>query len=195
MLVKSVKLVKCSFEKTDFPPPLRGEVCFVGRSNVGKSSLLNAIFGRKMAYVSKTPGKTRTVNFYEINRQYYFVDLPGYGFSRVSKQERFHWKNLIENYFELRKHLVKLSILLVDSRREPSQYDIMFVDWVKALKIPVLAVLTKSDKISRENLLRRIENYGEALQLENGMILSCSSLKRQGIDKVVEKIAFFLQRA
>lgn len=93
MVIKDVKLVKVAKTPGDYPPPLKGEVAFVGRSNVGKSSLLNALFNRKIAYVSKTPGKTRSINFYLVNSRYYFVDLPGYGYAKVSKKERVQWKN------------------------------------------------------------------------------------------------------
>lgn len=188
MLIRTVELVKVTTQPGDYPPPLKGEVAFAGRSNVGKSSLLNRLFNRKIAYVSKNPGKTRSINFYLVNSEFYFVDLPGYGYAKVSKAERIHWKKLVEDYFENRWSL-QMVFLLVDGRIPPQENDLMMVEWLKELRIPFTILLTKMDKVKpsdRKKVLdehkRVFEEYGEYT------IIPTSAITGEGIDKVLDLI-------
>jgi GTP-binding protein len=137
------------------------EVLFIGRSNVGKSSLLNKMCGRKnLARSSSTPGKTREINYYIINNSFYFVDLPGYGYAKVPEQMRAGWKKLIEDFLK-RGEPIALAMQLIDSRQEPTPLDLMMMDWLEYYEVPYLLVLTKSDKLPHSKLLKQIEVYKE----------------------------------
>ena len=132
----------------DFPHEGIPEVVFAGRSNVGKSSLINRLAGsQKLARISSTPGKTRSINFYRLDRSFFFVDLPGYGYAKAGKSEIREWKRLIERYFHTRPGIV-LAIQIVDSRMPPTDSDIQLADWLGRLKIPHMLVAAKSDKLS-----------------------------------------------
>ncbi len=137
------------------------QIAFAGRSNVGKSSLLNRLVGRKkMAKVSSTPGKTRSLNFFLINRRFYFVDLPGYGYAKVARKVRESWGELVEKYLETCPDLIGL-VLLLDCRRDPTPEDFQLLEWLAARQIPALAAITKTDKINRSQVStkeQQIEN-------------------------------------
>lgn len=149
--------------------PRRGypEIAFAGRSNVGKSSLINCLLNRKkLAKTSSTPGKTRLLNFYHINMNVYFVDLPGYGFAKVAKNERQKWKTLVESYF-MTSRFLKCVIIIIDSRHDLSPLDRNMIEWVTHLEIPKIIVATKADKLSSSQLqknltqkLKQIESFG-----------------------------------
>ena len=129
------------------PPPALPEVAFAGRANVGKSSLINKLLGAgKLALTSSKPGKTRTLNFFRIDHDCYFVDLPGYGYSRVSKQEQARWRGLIEGYL-LDRETLRLLVLIMDARHGPQPNDLRMREWTEANGLPHLAVLTKADKL------------------------------------------------
>ncbi|HWR82876.1 MAG TPA: ribosome biogenesis GTP-binding protein YihA/YsxC [Candidatus Deferrimicrobium sp.] len=155
------RIVKCEFAGSFFalsqvPKDPRPQIAFAGRSNVGKSTLLNGLIGRrKLAQVSRTPGKTRSLNFYLVNDSYFFVDLPGYGYARVAKEVSRHWRVLIEGYLTQSTHLIGL-ILLLDCRRELTADDLQLVAWLSSRSLPVLAVVTKSDKLGRDRVGRRV---------------------------------------
>ena len=135
------------------------EVLFIGRSNVGKSSLLNKMCNRKsLARSSSTPGKTREINYYIINNEFYFVDLPGYGYAKVPEQMRAGWKRLIEDFLK-RGRPIALGMQLIDSRHEPTPLDLMMMDWLEYYEIPYLLILTKSDKLPVSKLSRQLEAY------------------------------------
>lgn len=135
------------------------EVLYIGRSNVGKSSLLNRICNRKnLARSNSTPGKTREINYYIINNSFYFVDLPGYGYAKVPEQMRAGWKRLIEDFLK-RVEPIALAMQLIDSRQEPTPLDLMMMDWLEYYEIPYLLVLTKSDKLPVSKLKKQIEAY------------------------------------
>ncbi len=185
MFVKTVEFVISAYSEKDFPKPLLGEVCFVGRSNVGKSTLLNVLFNKQLAKVSKKPGKTRSINFYEVNKKYYFVDLPGYGYAKTSKTERDYWKNLIETYFENRKNKIRLSVLLIDSRLFPQQSDKMFIEWSQYFEVPVLIVLSKVDKLSKTDILKKV---GVVKELFCTDVIAYSAVTKQGVSDIIEKI-------
>ena len=140
--------VKSAISDEDFPREKIPEVVFAGRSNVGKSSLINALAGsKKLARTSATPGKTQYINFYRINQAFFFVDLPGFGYAKAGKSAILRWKGLIERYFRKRS-AIALVIHLVDSRIPPTKMDIQLADWLEKLALPCMLVATKSDKLS-----------------------------------------------
>ncbi len=168
------------------PPSLLPEVAFVGRSNVGKSSLLNALLGRKaLAHISKTPGKTRAFNFYLLGDGFYFVDLPGYGYAKVSQTERDRWARLIEQYVTERASL-KLVLHLVDGRHDPTALDREVFRAMAVSPVPHLVVLTKADKLSGNERPRRVRAVQEAL-VETGKgapVVLTSSQTGRGLETV-----------
>ena len=191
-LVKKVKFLKSAVKSEDYPPPLYPEVAIVGRSNVGKSSIINAILGRNIAKVSSSPGKTRLINFFLVNDNTYFVDLPGYGFAKVSKAEREKWRRMIERYFHTRENL-KLVVLLVDSRHKPTQLDVMMKEWLEALGIPFIVVGTKLDKLNQSEKAKAKKVIRETLNLENDTpIFLTSSRKKTGIEDLTKFIFDYL---
>ncbi|MBI5474909.1 MAG: YihA family ribosome biogenesis GTP-binding protein [Ignavibacteriae bacterium] len=140
------------------PKEVHAEVAFLGRSNVGKSSLINKLCNRKtLARSSTTPGKTRELNYYLINKQFYFVDLPGYGYAKVPEQIRSSWGKLIEQYLKTRENL-SLVVQLIDSRHEPTELDMMMVGWLEYYEIPFVVALTKSDKLPRSKMPTYLKN-------------------------------------
>lgn len=146
------------------------EVLFIGRSNVGKSSLLNKLCNRKnLARSSSTPGKTREINYYIINNEFYFVDLPGYGYAKVPEQMRAGWKKLIEDFLK-RGEPIALAMQLIDSRQEPTPLDLMMMDWLEYYEIPYALVLTKADKLPVSKLGKQVDAYKERFhsQLHEG---------------------------
>ncbi|MHB2156543.1 ribosome biogenesis GTP-binding protein YihA/YsxC [Calditrichota bacterium GD2] len=139
--------------------PVYPEVAFLGRSNVGKSSLINAVLGkRNLALTSSSPGKTRGINYFLVDKKYFFVDLPGYGFAKISKSERLKWQKLIESYL-LHSKLLKILCLLIDSRRDIMESDAQMVDWLQYQEKPFFIVLTKTDKLSKNQLRQVIKKY------------------------------------
>lgn len=140
------------------PKETQAEVAFLGRSNVGKSSLINKLCNRKaLARSSSDPGKTRELNYYLINKQFYFVDLPGYGYAKVPEQIRSSWGKLIEQYLKTRENL-SLVVQLIDSRHEPTELDMMMVGWLEYYEIPFVVALTKSDKLPRSKMPTYLKN-------------------------------------
>ncbi len=187
-LVKKSKFIKSAVNRGDFPPPIYPEVAVVGRSNVGKSSIINAILGRNIAKVSSSPGKTRLINFFLVNDNFYFVDLPGYGFAKVSKREKDKWKRMIENYFRTRENL-KFVILLVDSRHKPTQLDVMMKEWLEALNIPFIVVGTKVDKLNQSEKAKAKKVIIETLNLSKDIpIFLTSSKEKTGIQELTKFI-------
>ena len=154
--INTVEFVGSFHTLDQVPSDKRPHVAFAGRSNVGKSSLLNRLVGRrKMAKVSNTPGKTRSLNFFLIDDRYYFVDLPGYGYARVSKELRQSWGRMIESYLNECRNLVGL-VLLLDSRRDPTDEDYQLLEWLAARKVPALIAVTKTDKLSRSKAAQKV---------------------------------------
>ncbi len=191
-LVKKVKFLKSAVKPEDYPPPLYPEVAVVGRSNVGKSSIINAILRRNIAKVSSSPGKTRLINFFLVNDNTYFVDLPGYGFAKVSKAEREKWRRIIEKYFHTRENL-KLVVLLIDSRHKPTQLDIMMKEWLEALGIPFVVVGTKLDKLNQSEKAKAKKVIRETLNLEKKVpIFLTSSKEKIGIEELTKFIFDYL---
>ena len=167
------------------------EIAFLGRSNVGKSSLLNTLCGRKsLARSSSQPGKTRELNFYLINKQFHFVDLPGYGFAKVPEQIRSSWGKMIEQYLKTRRQLA-LVVLLIDARHDPTALDMMMVGWLEYYELPFIVALTKADKLPRS----KMPVYVKGVQSVFAPFTNCkevipfSSVSGEGRDQTMELIA------
>jgi GTP-binding protein len=160
----------------------------VGRSNVGKSSLINAVLKRKgVARVSQTPGKTQAVQFYLINESFYLVDLPGYGYAKVSKSLMKDWGTLVRGYLETAADL-RLIFLLLDSRREPGEHDKQMFEWARSLPIAEKVVLTKSDKLSNQQLAVQRRAIAQELDADPADLIPASAVTKKGIDDIRREI-------
>lgn len=184
---------KAQFEKAygisnQLPPSDIAEITFAGRSNVGKSSLLNKLFNRKsLARVSSVPGKTITINFYDVDG-YKFVDLPGYGYAKLSKAERDRFGELMEGYFQSGRN-IKLVVQLVDMRHKPSQDDFGMIDFMQQMNIPFIVVCTKADKLKVKEFKRREQEIKEELSMvDEELIIPFSSQTGLGLDKIKQLI-------
>ncbi len=188
MIIKKAEFVK-SFAKTDGLEKLnKTQFAFVGRSNVGKSSLLNALCNRKsLAKTSATPGRTRLINVFLVNDEFYFVDLPGYGYAKASKTEQAGWQSLIGGYLENSQNL-KLVFVLVDSRHEPTEKDLQMLQYLYAYQIPFKIIATKIDKLNKSELNKNKTMLSSCLGVGVDDILFVSSEKKQNIDKVLSVI-------
>ena len=183
-IVSNSKFEKC-------PSPVFPEYAFIGRSNVGKSSLINMLTSRKgLAKTSTTPGKTQLINHFLINKKWYLVDLPGYGYAKVSKTSKATWDRMIRDYLEKRKNLMTVFIL-VDVRLDPQPIDLSFIRWVGEKQIPLAIVFTKSDKISKQQIIFSIEQYKKDLKkswAELPLLFISSAEKKTGRVEVLNYI-------
>lgn len=174
------------------PPLDLPEVAFAGRSNVGKSSLLNRLVRRKaFARVSRTPGRTREINFFRVNDKFILADLPGYGYARVSKERKADWRPLIEGYLRRTPTLAGV-VQLLDIRREPSEDDISMLDFLAEIEVPTVVVLTKIDKVGRQAAAERGEEIMKALSLSREQIIPFSATTGEGRDELAEALASIL---
>jgi GTP-binding protein len=190
----SININNAKFEITavkpeQYPKSDKPEITFVGRSNVGKSSLINSMLNRKsLARVAATPGLTRVINFYNVDNILYFVDLPGYGFAKVSKTEKESWGSVVETYLKTRKQL-KLVIMLVDIRHSPTDDDKLMNDWLKCNGIPYLITATKLDKIPRSKVKERVCDIRKVLELSDSVkVIPFSSETKQGREELWNEI-------
>ncbi|OGU32680.1 MAG: hypothetical protein A2X67_00405 [Ignavibacteria bacterium GWA2_55_11] len=185
MKITSAEFLQGVADLRQLPKNELREIVFIGRSNVGKSSLLNKLCNKKnLARSSGTPGKTREINYYIINNEFYFVDLPGYGYAKVPEQMRAGWKKLIEEFLQ-RGEPIGLAMQLIDARQEPTPLDLMMMDWLEYYEVPYLLVLTKADKLPFSKLGKTIENFKELFhsQLNEGCchgIVPFSIMKADG---------------
>ncbi|MBQ6084707.1 MAG: YihA family ribosome biogenesis GTP-binding protein [Bacteroidales bacterium] len=191
MQIKTASFLQSNTNPAKLPKPDKPEYAFIGRSNVGKSSLINMLTGNgKLAKVSATPGKTITINHFIINNEWYLVDLPGYGFAKRSQKEREKWKEMLDDYILNRQNLVT-TFVLVDSRIEPQKIDLDFISNLGENQIPFVIVFTKADKLSGRQLSENIENYKKRLLEEweelPTMVVT-SSEKRTGKDEILNLI-------
>lgn len=189
MEIKQSEFITSAVKPEQYPTDDRIEIAFAGRSNVGKSSLINSLTNRrKLVKVSGTPGKTRLVNFFLINNEFYFVDLPGYGYAKVSKEEKKSWGKTIETYLINRRQLKKI-ILLVDCRHEPTEDDKIMYRFIKHYGYDCTVVATKSDKLTRNQLSKNLIMLKKALNFkEEDQLLTFSSLSKQGKEELLENI-------
>ena len=188
MKIRSSEIVMSAVNRSQYPDEGLPEVAFVGRSNVGKSSTINTLLNRRnFARVSQTPGKTRTINFYLINEEFFFVDLPGYGYAKISKTEKATWGTIMENYLKGRPELCTI-FLLVDIRHEPTNDDKAMYDWIKHFGYNCVVIATKSDKISRGQYQKHFSIIRKKLGLRDEKILPISSLKKTGVEEIWEEI-------
>jgi GTP-binding protein len=168
MKVVSAEFVKSAEAPSQYPGEDWPEIAFVGRSNVGKSSLINCLVQRKkLAHISNTPGRTQLINFFLVNNHYMFVDLPGYGYAKVPEAIKKKWGPMIESYLQIRQSL-KLVVMILDIRRDPSGDDLSLIQWLNHYEIPVFYVLTKADKLSKSNRINRQLSIRESLGLPPG---------------------------
>jgi GTP-binding protein len=174
----NINLIISAVKKAQYPDTGLTEVALSGRSNVGKSTFINSMIGRKnMARTSQQPGKTQTLNFYNIDEQLIFVDVPGYGYAKVSKVQREKFGKMIEEYITQRENL-KLVIQLVDLRHQPTEDDVLMYNYLKHFDIPTLVICTKEDKIAKVKVQKHIKRIKDKLELEPGdNIISYSSIK------------------
>lgn len=192
MEIKKAEFVISAVKKAQYPGDGRPEIAFVGRSNVGKSTLINTLTNRrKLVKVSSTPGKTRLINFFLINDNMYFVDLPGYGYAKVSKKEKENWGYIMEQYLVERDQLKKI-VLLVDSRHKPTSDDINMYNWIKHYNYEVLVVGTKLDKLKRNDINKNKKIIRDTLKMDkDDKILLISSLNKEGKEEVLEQILVY----
>lgn len=194
-----MKIIKSDLEAvavkpSQYPSDDLKEIAFAGRSNVGKSSLLNTITGRKkLARVSGSPGKTRTINFYIVNDEFRIVDLPGYGYAKVSRSVSESWGEMMEKYFESRENLLKV-VQLVDIRHEPSKQDIEMYQYLRHYGLDGVVVATKADKISRNQIQKHIKMIRQTLKLSGeDLVIPVSSLKKTGQEQLLDIMEHLLE--
>lgn len=194
MVIKGAELETVCGVTSKLPHNEGIEIAFAGKSNVGKSSLINGLLNRKaLARTSSQPGKTQTINFYKVNDSFYFVDLPGYGYAKVSASEREKWGKMIERYLHSSEQLV-LVFLLIDIRHEPSANDKMMYDWICHNGFTPVIIATKLDKIKRSQLQKNLKIIRTKLEMEkDGLIFPYSALSKQGRDEILDYIETFME--
>ncbi len=188
MKIKTVEFIKSAVQTEHYPEYNFPEIAFAGRSNVGKSSLINTLIQRKnMVKTSSKPGCTQLINFFLVNESLSFVDLPGYGYAKVSKKIRAQWQPMIERYLSHRESLLGL-VLLIDIRRDPAKEEFEMIEWLESNQKPYLVILTKSDKLSKtKQEKRRIAICSQIDRDKNGVILFSSKTKK-GRDSILDEI-------
>jgi GTP-binding protein len=189
LVIRNVEFIGGMAEKHGWRPESDlPEVAFAGRSNVGKSSLLNALVRRKsFARVSRTPGRTREINFFRVNNGFVLVDLPGYGYARISKERKAAWKPLMESYLRRTSQLRGI-VLLLDIRREPSEDDREMLDFLAEMEIPTLIALTKTDKLGKSAARQRAADIARDLALESEQVIPFSAHSGEGRAELLEAI-------
>jgi GTP-binding protein len=193
MDIKQAEYVKSAVKSVDYPEILANiEFAFVGKSNVGKSSLINSLTNRrKLARTSKTPGRTQLINYFLINRGFYFVDLPGYGFAKVPKRIKDTWGHIITEY--LSSDRAKLVFVLLDIRRVPSQDDIEMLKWLDHYEVPFKIIFTKVDKLSNNEKFRQLKQIRKKLVFDNEDVMFYSSLNGTGKEELLDYVGKALE--
>lgn len=180
MHVLSAEFITSAVNPPHYPPAERPEIAFAGRSNVGKSSLINTLVNRKrLVKTSRTPGRTQLINFFDINRAFNFVDLPGYGYARVPAAVKKNWGPMVTTYLSTRKTLSGV-VLLLDIRRVPGPEEGNFIDWLDQYRLAAILVLTKADKLSKTKQIRQQQAVAEALGIKQEALIRFSTKTRQG---------------
>ena len=182
--IKTVRFHRAAYRPEDFPRDKRPQFAIVGRSNVGKSSLINAVVNQKgIARVSQTPGKTQAVHFYLVNDRFYLVDLPGYGYAKVPKSVKDTWGKLVRGYLDSSDE-IRLLYLLLDVRRTPGEHDLQMHEWTASAGIDEKVVLTKSDKLSNQQLMKSRRAIAEDLDIDPDEMIAASAVTKRGIDEI-----------
>ncbi|ACN14191.1 EngB [Desulforapulum autotrophicum HRM2] len=188
MIIKDVEFIKSATKPSEYTEPLFLEVAFAGRSNVGKSSLINTLINRKsLVKTSSKPGCTQLINFFLLNGNLSLVDLPGYGYAKVSKKIRAQWGPMIERYLTVRETL-RAIVLLIDMRREPQREELDLINWFTAHAIPYRIVLTKADKLSKTKQQKNISAIAKGLGMEQDRLIAFSSKTRLGRDRLWQEL-------
>ncbi|GEQ36974.1 MAG: ribosome biogenesis GTP-binding protein YihA/YsxC [Tetragenococcus koreensis] len=193
MKVHAAEIVISAVSKKQYPKSALAEIALAGRSNVGKSSFINTLIDRKkLARTSSKPGRTQTINFYLIENKFHFVDLPGYGYAKVSKQERAKWGEMIDEYFANRKQLQAV-VSLIDMRHDPSEGDVQMYDFLKYYNFPVIVVATKADKVAKNKREQQISRIKEILDFdENDYFVVFSTVSKEGKEEAWKAIEEFI---
>lgn len=190
VFMKKIEFVKPVYNLNELPKQNLPAVVLCGRSNVGKSSFINSLFNTKMAKTSSSPGKTRSINYYLVESKFFIVDLPGFGYAKVSKSERDAWQHLLEKYFSL-NHNIQLAIHLIDSRHEPMALDVELHDFLRGKEIPYFIILNKSDKLKQSELAQSkkvaVQYFPELIYGEN--LLFYSTIKGTGKKEVIKLLS------
>jgi GTP-binding protein len=194
LIIRNVEFIGGMAEKSGWRPDSSlPEVAFAGRSNVGKSSLLNTLVRRKsFARVSRTPGRTREINFFRINNGFVLVDLPGYGYARISKEKKAEWRPMIDSYLRRTTQLRGI-VLLLDIRREPSEDDRAMLDFLAELEVPTIVALTKTDKLSKTAAAAQAAEISRTLALDPDQVIPFSSHSGEGRTELLEAITQLVQ--
>lgn len=188
----NAKFIKSASKKEEFIEDELPQIALVGRSNVGKSSIINMLTNNsKMAKTSSTPGRTRLVNYFNINNQFYLVDLPGYGFAKTSKSTTSTWDNIMNDYF-VENPKLKAVMLLLDCRIMPTELDKQMLDYLAENEIPAIIILTKIDKISRSELNNTINKISRDIRFNKDLIIPTSATKKQGVEGVSKILDSYL---
>lgn len=184
MRIINAKFIKSASKKAEFIEDELPQIAIVGRSNVGKSSLINLLTNNsKMAKTSSTPGRTRLVNYFNINNQFYLVDLPGYGYHKAGKSIANAWDAVMNDYFVDNEKL-KLVFVLLDSRIEPTELDKQMLDYLATNEISAVIIMTKTDKISRSELFLNMSKISKEIRFNKDLIIATSALKKQGVERI-----------
>lgn len=192
MIIKSAEFVTSAVKPSQYPPPDFPEIAFAGRSNVGKSSLINILVNRKrLVKTSSTPGRTQLINFFLINQDISFVDLPGYGYAKVPVSVKKKWGPMIETYLSKRESL-KAVVLILDIRRTPRQEELNFINWMENYAIPYILVVTKTDKLSKTKQSRQHLLIAQTLGVEKDDLLLFSAKTRRGLDNVWKAVKEYI---
>jgi len=187
--IRTIEFYRAAYSASDFPNDKRPQFAMVGRSNVGKSSLINAVLKRKaIARVSQTPGKTQAIHFYLVNNRFHIVDLPGYGYARVPKPMMASWRQLVNAYL-VEVSMLRLMFLLLDARRTPSDQDKQMHQWTVAAGVDERIVLTKSDKLSTNQMTKSEATIAKELGVQPASMIPSSVVTKKGIDEVRREIA------
>lgn len=192
MKIHKAELVISAVDKSQYPKDDLPEIALAGRSNVGKSSFINKMIGRKnLVHTSSKPGKTRTLNFYRINDRFYFVDVPGYGYAKVSKKEREKWGRMMEDYFETRKNL-RAVVLIIDSRHLPTNDDLQMYEYATYLNIPLIIIATKVDKLSKNKWDKNVNDLKKVFHAPEVPIIPFSAVTGMNKDKVWSELEKYM---
>jgi len=185
MKIKTVEFTRSAFNEEQYPKDDLPQIVIAGRSNVGKSTLINTVLNRKnLAKTSSKPGKTRGINFYLINNKFYLVDLPGYGYAKVSKEMKKQWAHNIETFLNTSRNL-RHGLLLIDIRRVPTEDDLLMINWFKYKNLPFTVVLTKADKVSKSQAQKAVKDVCKIFNINREEVVIFSALEKIGVSQVL----------